>query len=156
MSKRILFIDRDGVLIKEAPPTYQIDSFDKLQFYPGVFTYLGKIAAELNFELIMVTNQDGLGTEIYPEKDFLTIQSFILNTLSNEGIKFAEVFVDKTFAKDNAPTRKPGIAMLTKFINNPEYDLANSFVIGDRITDVQLAKNLGCKAFWLNNDPSLG
>ncbi|UAY51152.1 bifunctional histidinol-phosphatase/imidazoleglycerol-phosphate dehydratase HisB [Ferruginibacter albus] len=156
MSKKILFIDRDGVLIKEAPPTYQIDSFDKLVFYPGVFSYLSRIAVELDFKLVMVSNQDGLGTASFPEETFLPVQNFILNSLSNEGIQFDDVFIDRTFAKDNAPTRKPGTAMLTKFINNPEYDLANSFVIGDRITDVQLAKNLGCKAIWLSNDVSLG
>jgi imidazoleglycerol-phosphate dehydratase/histidinol-phosphatase len=154
--KKILFIDRDGVIIKEAPPTYQIDSFEKLEFYPGVFTYLRKIVTELDFELIMVTNQDGLGTASFPEEKFLPVQNFILKSLANEGIHFREIFIDKTFAKDNAPTRKPNTGLLTKFINNPEYDLANSFVIGDRITDMQLAKNLGSKGFWLNNDASLG
>jgi len=156
MSKKILFIDRDGVLIKEAPPTYQIDSFDKLEFYPGIFSNLRKIATELDFELVMVSNQDGLGTDSFPEATFLPVQNFIIKSLKNEGICFSEIFIDKTFAKDNAPTRKPNTGMLTKFINNPEYDLKNSFVIGDRITDVQLAKNLGCKAFWLNSDASLG
>jgi imidazoleglycerol-phosphate dehydratase/histidinol-phosphatase len=153
---KILFIDRDGVLIKEAPPTYQIDSFDKLEFYPNMFTYLSKIAAELNFELVMVTNQDGLGTSSFPEEKFLPVQSFIIKSLENEGIKFSNIFIDRTFAKDNALTRKPGTGMLTQYLNNPAYDLANSFVIGDRITDMQLAKNLGCKGFWLNNDASLG
>jgi len=156
MSKRLLLIDRDGALIKESPPTYQIDSFDKLEFYPDVFTYLGKIATELDFELVMVTNQDGLGTDSFPEEKFLPVQKFILKSLANEGIHFKEIFIDRTFAKDNAPTRKPGTGLLTKFINNPQYDLTNSFVIGDRVTDMQLAKNLGCKGFWLNNDASLG
>lgn len=154
--KKILFIDRDGVLIKEAPPTYQLDSFEKLQFYPSVFEYLHKIATELDYELVMVTNQDGLGTAIFPEHTFFPVHNFVLNSLANEGIHFSAVYIDRTFPKDNAPTRKPGTGMLTQYLNNKEYDLANSFVIGDRITDMQLAKNLGCKGCWLNNDPSLG
>ncbi|RXK85542.1 bifunctional histidinol-phosphatase/imidazoleglycerol-phosphate dehydratase HisB [Filimonas effusa] len=154
--KRVLFIDRDGTIINEAPPTYQIDSWDKLEFYPGVFTYLSRIAAELDYELVMVSNQDGLGTEGYPESSFHPIQDFIMKSLVNEGIEFKAAFFDKTFAKDNRPTRKPNTGMLTAYIDNPEYDLANSFVIGDRITDVVLAKNLGSKAIWLNNDPELG
>jgi imidazoleglycerol-phosphate dehydratase/histidinol-phosphatase len=154
--KKILFIDRDGVLIKEAPPTYQIDSFEKLTFYPGMFTYLRKIAAELDFELVMVSNQDGLGTVSFPEETFLPVQNFIVKSLASEGINFSEIFMDKTFAKDNAPTRKPATGMLTKFINNPAYDLVNSFVIGDRVSDMQLAKNLGCKGLWLNGDATLG
>jgi imidazoleglycerol-phosphate dehydratase/histidinol-phosphatase len=156
MGKKVLFIDRDGTIIKEAPPTYQIDSFDKLEFYPGMFTWLSRIAKEFDYELVMPTNQDGLGTSLFPEETFLPVHNFILKNLSNEGIDFSEVLIDRTFAKDNAPTRKPGIGMLTKYLNNSEYDLANSFVIGDRITDVQLAKNLGCKAIWINNDPTLG
>lgn len=154
--KRILFIDRDGTLIREAPPSYQIDSFEKLVFYPGVFEYMGRIAREFDFELLMVTNQDGLGTRSFPEDTFWPVQHFVLNTLEGEGIVFKDVYIDKTFALEKAPTRKPGTGMLTKYIGNPGYDLSNSFVIGDRITDVQLAKNLGCKAIWLNNDPSLG
>ncbi|MEO6730082.1 MAG: bifunctional histidinol-phosphatase/imidazoleglycerol-phosphate dehydratase HisB [Ferruginibacter sp.] len=154
--KKILFIDRDGVLIKEAPPTYQIDSFDKVEFYPDMFYYLRKIATELNYEFVMVSNQDGLGTPSFPEASFLQIHNFILKSLANEKIHFAEVCIDRTFAKDNIPTRKPGTGMLTKYLNNPDYDLAGSFVIGDRITDMQLAKNIGCKGFWLNNDATLG
>ena len=154
--KRILFIDRDGTLIKEAPPTYQIDSFDKLVFYPGVFEYMGRIAREFDFELLMVTNQDGLGTKSFPVDTFWPVQHFVLKTLEGEGIVFKKIFIDRTFPLEMAPTRKPGTAMLTAYLNNPEYDLANSFVIGDRITDVQLAKNLGCKAIWLNNEPGLG
>ncbi|HEY8970484.1 MAG TPA: bifunctional histidinol-phosphatase/imidazoleglycerol-phosphate dehydratase HisB [Puia sp.] len=154
--KRILFIDRDGTLINEAPPTYQIDSFDKLEFYPHMFEFMGRIAREMDYELLMVTNQDGLGTKDFPEDTFWPVQRFIMKSLENEGIPFKEVYIDKSFPKDNAPTRKPGTGMLTRYINNPEYDLANSFVIGDRITDVQLAKNLGCKAIWLNNEPGLG
>jgi imidazoleglycerol-phosphate dehydratase/histidinol-phosphatase len=154
--KRILFIDRDGTLIKEAPPSYQIDSFEKLIFYPGVFEYMGRIAREFDFELLMVTNQDGLGTKNFPEGTFWPVQNFVMQTLAGEGIVFSDVYIDKTFPSEKAPTRKPGTGMLTKYIDNPAYDLANSFVIGDRITDVQLAKNLGCKAIWLNNDPALG
>ena len=154
--KKVLFIDRDGVLIKEAPPTYQLDSFDKLEFYPDVFEYLRKIATELDYELVMVTNQDGMGTAIFPENTFWPVHNFVLKSLANEGIHFSEVNIDRTFPKDNAPTRKPGTGMLTKYLNTHAYDLAKSFVIGDRITDMQLAKNLGCKGLWLNNDPDLG
>ncbi len=154
--KRVLFIDRDGTLINEAPPTYQLDSFDKLSFYPGVFEYLGRIAKELDFELVMPTNQDGLGTASFPEDTFWPLHNFVLKSLAGEGIQFAEVLIDKTFPHENAPTRKPGVGMFTKYINNPDYDLANSFVIGDRITDIQLAKNLGCKGIWINNDANLG
>ena len=154
--KKIIFIDRDGTLIKEAPPTYQVDSFDKLEFYPGMFTWMGRIARELDFELVMVTNQDGLGTDSFPEETFLPVQNFVMKSLANEGIVFDAIKIDKSFSKDNAPTRKPGIGMLNDYLNNPGYDIVNSFVIGDRITDVQLAKNLGCKAIWLNNDANLG
>ena len=154
--KRVLFIDRDGTLIDEAPPTYQIDSFEKLTFYPHVFEWMGRIAREFDYELVMVSNQDGLGTASFPEEHFKSVQDFVLKALENEGIVFKAVHIDGTFAKDNAPTRKPNTGMLTGYIGNPEYDLEGSFVIGDRITDVQLAKNLGCKAIWLNNDPSLG
>jgi len=154
--KRILFIDRDGTLINEAPPTYQIDSFDKLEFYPHMFEFMGRIAREMDYELLMVTNQDGLGTADYPEDTFWPVQRFVMKSLENEGVHFTDVYIDKSYPKDNAPTRKPGTGMLTKYMDNPDYDLANSFVIGDRITDVQLAKNLGCKAIWLNNEPGLG
>ncbi len=152
----MLFIDRDGTLIKEAPPTYQLDSFSKLEFYPDMFLYMRKIAAELDYELVMVTNQDGLGTTIFPEDTFWPVHNLVMTSLENEAIHFTEVFIDKTFAKDNSPTRKPATGMLTKYLNNPAFDIANSFVIGDRITDMQLAKNLGCKGFWLNIDSSLG
>jgi imidazoleglycerol-phosphate dehydratase/histidinol-phosphatase len=155
-ARKILFIDRDGVLVKEPPVTYQLDSFDQLEFYPNVFKYLGKIAAEFNFELVMVTNQDGLGTASFPENTFWPIQNLLISSLKNEGIHFTEIYIDKTLPEQNAATRKPGTAMLTKYINNPDYDLVNSFVIGDRITDMQLAKNLGSKGFWLNTDVNLG
>ncbi len=154
--KKILFIDRDGTLIKEAPPTYQLDSFDKLEFYPDMFSWMKRIATELDFELVMVTNQDGMGTASFPENTFWPVQNFVMKSLVNEGINFAQVFIDKTFPNENAPTRKPATGMLTQYINNTAYDLTGSFVIGDRITDVQLAKNLGCKAIWLNNDANLG
>jgi len=154
--RKILFIDRDGTLIKEAPPTYQLDSFEKLEFYPDMFTWMKRIATELDFELIMVTNQDGMGTASFPENTFWPVHNFVMKSLVNEGINFSAIHIDKTFAKDNAPTRKPGTGMLTQYINNPEYDIPGSYVIGDRITDVQLAKNLGCKAIWLNNDALLG
>jgi imidazoleglycerol-phosphate dehydratase/histidinol-phosphatase len=154
--RKVLFIDRDGTIIKEAPPTYQIDSFEKLEFYPGMFKWLSRIAKEFDYELVMPTNQDGLGTASFPEGSFWPVHNFILKNLEAEGISFKDVLIDKTFAKENAVTRKPGIGMFSKYLNNPGYDLSNSFVIGDRITDVQLAKNLGCKAIWINNDPGLG
>lgn len=154
--KKILFIDRDGTIINEAPPTYQIDSFSKLEFYPDMFTWMKRIATEMNFKLVMVTNQDGLGSSSYPEETFWPIQNFVVKSLENENIIFNSIHIDKTFAADNAPTRKPGTGMLTQYFNDPDYDIQGSFVIGDRITDVQLAKNLGCKAIWLNNDPRLG
>lgn len=153
---RLLFIDRDGTLIKEAPPTYQLDSFSKLEFYPDMFLYMRKIAEELDYELVMVTNQDGLGTAAFPEDTFWPVHNLVMTSLANENIHFSEVFIDRTFPEDNASTRKPGTGMLTKYLDNPAYDIANSFVIGDRITDMQLAKNLGCKGFWLNIDASLG
>jgi len=151
--KKVLFIDRDGVLVTE-PQDFQVDHLEKLVFYPGVFQNLAKIAEKLDFVLVLVSNQDGLGTDSFPENTFWPTQNMILSSLKNEGIEFADVFIDRTFAKDNAPTRKPGIAMLTKYLSG--YDLANSFVIGDRITDMQLAANLGAKGIWLNNNPDLG
>lgn len=154
--KRVLFIDRDGTLINEAPPTYQLDSFDKLTFYPHVFEYLGRIAAELDYELVMPTNQDGMGTASFPENTFWPLHNFVVKSFENEGVHFSDVLIDRTFPHENAPTRKPGVGMFTKYINNPDYDLSNSFVIGDRITDIQLAKNLGCKGIWINNDAALG
>ncbi len=154
--KRVLFIDRDGTLINEAPPTYQLDDFSKLTFYPGMFEYMGRIAREFDYELVMVTNQDGLGTASFPEETFWPLHNLVMKSLEGEDIFFKEVLIDRSRPEDNLPTRKPGTGMLTHYLNNSEYDLANSFVIGDRITDVQLAKNLGCKAIWLNNDTSLG
>ena len=153
--KKLLFIDRDGTLVLE-PDDYQVDSFQKLKFYPNVFTYLSKIANELDYELVMVTNQDGLGTDAHPEENFWKIQNFIIETFENQDIRFEEIFIDKTFAKDNAPTRKPNVGLLTKYFDKETYDLENSFVIGDRMTDVKLAKNLGSKAIFINNESNLG
>ena len=153
--KKILFIDRDGTMVLE-PNDYQLDSFEKLEFYPNAFQYLGKIAKELDFELVMVTNQDGLGTDSHPEINFWPVHNLIMKAFENEGVVFKEVLIDKTFPHENAPTRKPATGLLTKYIDNPEYDLANSFVIGDRITDVELAKNLGSKAIFINTDEGLG
>lgn len=156
IKKSVLFIDRDGTIINEVPPTYQIDSFEKLSFYPNVLYWLRQIAKDLEYELVMISNQDGLGTESFPENTFWPVQNFIVQTLEGEGVRFSECLFDKTFPYENASTRKPNTGMLTKYINNPEYDLANSFVIGDRITDVQLAQNLGAKGIWINSDPELG
>lgn len=153
--KRVLFIDRDGTLIKEVPPTYQIDSLEKIEYYPKVFSYMSRIAAEMDYELVMVTNQDGLGTGSFPEAHFWLVQNQVIRAFENEGVNFAAVHVDRTFPHENAPTRKPGTGMLKKYFSE-EYDLANSFVIGDRITDVQLAKNLGAKAIWMNEGTGLG
>lgn len=155
MPKRVLFIDRDGTLVIE-PENYQLDCLTKLEFYPKVFQYMSKIAKELDFELAIVTNQDGLGTDSFPEDTFWPTQNFIIKAFENEAIKFDEIFIDKSFPEDNAPTRKPRTGMLTKYLNNPEYDLENSFVIGDRITDVELAKNLGSKAIFIKNEENLG
>ena len=154
--KKVLFIDRDGTLIKEAPPTYQIDSWEKLEFYPLAFTYMHKIATELDYELVMVSNQDGLGTNKFPQEDFLPIHKHILTSFENEGVHFSAVHIDKSTVKENLATRKPGIGMLLDYLNADKYDINNSFVIGDRVTDVQLAKNMGCKAIWLNTQPGLG
>ena len=155
MPKRVLFIDRDGTLVLE-PENYQLDSLTKLEFYPKAFQFLSKIAKELDFELAMVTNQDGLGTESFPEETFWPTQNFVIKAFENEGITFNEIFIDRSFPEDNAPTRKPRTGMLTKYLNNSEYDLKNSFVIGDRITDVELAKNLGSKAIFIKNEENLG
>ena len=152
--KKVLFIDRDGTLILE-PEDEQIDSFQKLKFYPRALYYLSKIAAELDYKLVMVTNQDGLGTESHPEENFWPVHNFVMDTFEQEGVKFDEVIIDKTFAHENAATRKPNTGLLTHYFKE-EYDLANSFVIGDRLNDVVLAKNLGAKAIWLRNNDQLG
>ncbi len=152
--KKVLFIDRDGTLIKE-PADEQIDSFEKLIFYPGIFTFLGKIAKELSYELVMVTNQDGLGTESYPEDTFWPVHNFIMDTMEKEGIVFDKVLIDKTYPHENAETRKPATGLLTDYFTE-EYDLHNSYVIGDRLTDMELAKNLGAKGIFIQNDLDLG
>lgn len=152
--KKILFIDRDGTLALE-PENYQLDSFDKLIFYPGVFKSLGKISRELDFELVMVTNQDGLGTPSFPENTFWPTHRFLLKCFENEEIIFDDIYIDKSLPSDNAPTRKPGIGLLKKYINNKNYDLENSYVIGDRLTDMELALNLGAKGIFISNDDKL-
>lgn len=154
MNKKALFIDRDGTLILETDD-FKIEKFYKLTFYPEVFYWLGKIVRELNYELVMVTNQDGLGTPDFPETDFDEVQNFILKTFEGEGIVFSGVHIDKSYPHEGLPTRKPNTGMLTQYFDG-SYNLPASFVIGDRITDVQLAKNLGCKCFWLDDGRGLG
>lgn len=149
--KRVLFIDRDGTLIQE-PADEQIDSFDKLVFVPGVFEYLGFICRSLDYEVVMVSNQDGLGTDSFPEDTFWPVHNFIIKTLEGEGIHFISQHIDEHFPQDNHPNRKPSIGMLLEYINNPEYDLNGSYVIGDRETDAMLADNLGCKSLILGKD----
>ncbi|MFH6991326.1 bifunctional histidinol-phosphatase/imidazoleglycerol-phosphate dehydratase HisB [Flavobacterium sp. FlaQc-48] len=153
--KKVLFIDRDGTIVLE-PENYQLDALEKVEFYPKAFQYLAKIASELDYELAMVTNQDGLGTDSFPEDTFWPTQNFILRAFENEGVLFDDIFIDRSFPEDNAPTRKPRTGMLTKYIDNPDYDLANSFVLGDRLTDVELAKNLGAKAIFINDNDGIG
>ncbi len=147
--KKVLFIDRDGTLIVE-PPDFQVDSYAKLKFLPNVITYLGVIARELDYELVMITNQDGLGTESFPEETFRPVHNFMIESLANEGITFAEIFIDRSFAHENKLTRKPNTGLLGKYLVG-DYDLTNSFVIGDRETDVRLAENLGAKAIFIKN-----
>lgn len=153
--KKALFIDRDGTLVIEPPIDYQLDSLEKLEFYPSVFRWLGEIVRKMDFELVMVTNQDGLGTDSFPEHTFHPPQDAMLKAFEGEGIKFADILIDKTFPHENAPTRKPRTGLMGKYMTG-EYDLANSFVIGDRITDVELAKNLGAKAIWINHEDEKG
>jgi imidazoleglycerol-phosphate dehydratase/histidinol-phosphatase len=150
MKKKILFIDRDGTIIVEPTEDKQVDSLEKLEFLPGAITNLSKIAKELDYKLVMVTNQDGLGTDSFPENTFWPAQNKMMKTLEGEGVVFDFVHIDKSFDYENLPTRKPGIAMLTQY-QTDEYDLANSYVIGDRLTDVQLAKNLGCQCIFISN-----
>ena len=152
--QKVLFIDRDGTIIQE-PPGYQVDAFEKVTFYPKAFTYLSKIAQELDYKLVMITNQDGLGTDIFPEDTFWPVHNFILKSFENEGVVFDDVFIDKTFPEDNADTRKPGTGMLTEFFSE-NYDLENSFVLGDRITDIELAKNLGAQGIFISDHTDLG
>ncbi|MGB7843396.1 MAG: bifunctional histidinol-phosphatase/imidazoleglycerol-phosphate dehydratase HisB, partial [Salinimicrobium sp.] len=153
--KKVLFLDRDGTLVLE-PYDYQLDSFEKLEFYEGVFQYLGKIAKELDYELVMVTNQDGLGTDSFPEDTFWPVQNLVLKTFANEGVNFSEIIIDRTFPEDNAETRKPRTGLLGQYLNPDQYDLANSFVIGDRLTDMELAKNLNAKGIFITGHEDLG
>lgn len=152
--KKLLILDRDGTLILE-PEGYQIDSLEKLDFYPGVFQHLSRIVKELDFELVMITNQDGLGTEVFPEETFWPAHHKMMSAFEAEGIPFIDVLIDRSFPEDNAPTRKPRTGLMAPYMNG-DYDLANSFVVGDRLTDMELAKNLGAKGIWLNNQPDLG
>lgn len=155
--KKILFIDRDGTIVKEAKaPDYVLDTFEELEYYPEVFRYLGKIARKLNYELVMVTNQDGLGTKALPENVFWNIHNKIMKSFENEGIVFSKVFIDDSYPEDKKPTRKPGIGMVLEYVDNPNYDLKNSFMIGDRLTDMEFAKNLEAKGIFINNDEELG
>ena len=151
--KKVLFIDRDGTLALE-PEDYQLDSFEKLTFYPGVFNYLGRIAKELDYTLVMVTNQDGLGTDSFPEEQFWPVHNHLVDAMKNEGIVFEEVCIDKSFPADQATTRKPETGLLTAYLSG-DYDLENSFVIGDRLSDMQLAVNLGAQGILLKHDERL-
>ena len=155
MSKRILFIDRDGTIVVEPPVDYQLDAFEKLQFCPKVIRNLHFLRTRLDFHWVMVTNQDGLGTSSFPEETFWPVHNLVMNTLQGEGVTFDEVCIDRSFPADQAPTRKPRTGMLTHYQNNPDYDLQGSYVIGDRPTDVELALNLGCRAIFLQPDTSL-
>jgi len=152
--KKVLFIDRDGTLALE-PADYQLDALEKLVFYPEVFTYLGKIAREMDYELVMVTNQDGLGTNSFPEDSFWPTHNFVLKSFENEGVIFNDILIDRSFPPDNAPTRKPRTGLLTQYMDANKYDLANSYVIGDRLTDMELAKNLGAKGLFIANNEAL-
>jgi imidazoleglycerol-phosphate dehydratase/histidinol-phosphatase len=149
--KKVLFIDRDGTIILEPPTDFQVDSFEKFSFYPGAIRNLYRIATELDYELVMVTNQDGLGTTSYPEETFWPYQNKMLEILAGEGVEFAAVHIDRSFDHENLPTRKPGVGMLEKYFSE-DYDLANSYVLGDRVTDIQLAENLGAKAIYLKDE----
>ena len=153
--KKVLFIDRDGTLTLE-PEDYQVNSFEKLVFYPQVFRYLASIARELDYELVMVTNQDGLGSDRFPEEEFWPYQNHLIKSFENEGVVFSEILIDRTFPEDQADTRKPRTGMLTAYMDNPEYNLSASYVIGDRLTDMQLAKNLGAKGIFIDNNVDLG
>lgn len=152
--KKVLFIDRDGTIIIEPPVTYQVDTLEQLEFLPSVIRNLYFIREKLDYELALVTNQDGLGTPQYPQKNFDVVQEKFLQTLANEGIIFDEIYIDTSFPTDQLPTRKPGTAMLNKYFSE-SYDLTNSYVIGDRITDVELAKNLHCKAIFIHSDKNI-
>ena len=153
--KKILFIDRDGTLVNE-PKDYQLDSFEKLSFYPKVFNYLSKIYNEIDYKLIVVTNQDGLGTDSFPYKNFTPVNDFIIKSFENEGVVFDNICIDNSFPDDNSANRKPSTGMIKKYLNNKDYDIDNSFVIGDRLTDMELAKNISCSGIFIDNNADLG
>lgn len=149
--KRVLFIDRDGVIFQEQPPDYQLDRLEKIHFMKNVIGSLSQIASTLDYYKVLITNQDGMGTDIFPENTFWPYQELMIRTLAGEGFEFDEVHIDRTFEKDNQPTRKPGTGLLRHFIDSEQYDLTNSYVIGDRWTDMQLAKNLGTKGILIRS-----
>ena len=151
--QKVLFIDRDGTLVTEPPVDYQLDSLEKLEFFPGVFQGLSKIAKEMDYELVMITNQDGLGTDSFPEDTFWPAHNKIIKAFENEGVEFSEILIDKSFPEDNAPTRKPQTGLLNQYIHG-KYDLANSYVIGDRESDIELAKNLNCRGISIGENNS--
>ncbi len=152
--QKLLILDRDGTLVLE-PDDYQVDRLEKVVFYPKVFQYLARIVQELDFTLVMITNQDGLGTDAFPEDTFWPAHRHIVRTFAGEGVTFDAELIDRTYPHENAPTRKPNTGLLTPYLNE-RYDMPNSLVIGDRLTDMKLAQNLGCRGIWLNNDPELG
>ena len=151
MAKPVLFLDRDGVILQEHPPDYQLDHISKIRFMPGAISVLGRIARELDFYKVMVSNQDGLGTDAFPDDSFWPYHELMLETLAGEGFTFDEAHIDKSYEQENLPTRKPGTGLLTHLINNPQFDLANSFMVGDRWSDMQLAKNLGVKGILIKS-----
>lgn len=152
--RKVLFIDRDGTIIIEPPVTYQVDNVEQIDFLPAVIRNLYFIRKKLDFEWALVTNQDGLGTDVYPQANFDAVQGKFLQILKGEGVEFDKIFIDKSFPEDNLPTRKPGVGMLGEYFTE-QYDLPGSYVIGDRITDVELAKNLGCKAIFISDDETM-
>ncbi len=155
MKQRYLFIDRDGTLIESPPPGGQIDSFSKFHFYPYIITWMHEIA-KLDFKLVMVSNQNGLGTDMFPEKDFWPVQNFMMETFANEGVIFSEVILDSSLPAEESPLRKPRTGRMKKYLEDPNADIANSFVIGDRLTDMQFARNLGCKGIFINPENRRG
>ena len=152
--KKIIFLDRDGTIVVEPETDKQLDSFDKLSFIPGVFKYLEKINNELGYDLVLVTNQDGLGTDSFPQDTFWPVQNFIIDSLSNENISFLDILIDNSFEEQNLPTRKPGLGLVTKYINDSAIDLKSSFVIGDRETDLIFANNIGCSSIYFSESHS--
>ena len=154
--QRYLFLDRDGTVIESPPPHGQIDSFEKFHFYPHVITWLGAIARDLPYKLVMVSNQNGLGSAMFPEKDFWPVQNFMMNTFQDEDIVFSDVILDGSLPAENSPLRKPRTGRMEKYLSDPDADIKNSFVIGDRITDMQFAANLGCKGIFINPENTRG